>query len=66
MPMKHLSRSVVFTNTNPKDERIAVLKDKKSLEELTDNDTDVFQKSLIDRYVQRPNNLRSLFCRVCS
>ena len=28
MPMKHLSRSVVFTNTNPKDERIAVLKDK--------------------------------------
>ena len=31
MPMKHLSRSVVFTNTNPKDEHIAVLKDKKNL-----------------------------------
>ena len=29
IPMKQMSRSVVFVDTNPKNERIAVLKDKK-------------------------------------
>ena len=50
LPMKQLSRSVVFVNTNPKNERIAVLKNNDSLSQLNDDDTDVFQKSLIDRY----------------
>ena len=50
LPMKQLSRSVVFVDTNPKHERIAVLKDNDSLRQLHDNDTNVFQKSLIDRY----------------
>lgn len=49
--MKHLICAVVFTNTTPKDERIAVLKDKKTLDELADNDTNVFQKSLVERYI---------------
>ena len=43
------SRSVVFVDTNTKNERIAVLKDNASLSQLEDNDTNVFQKSLIDR-----------------
>ena len=34
--MKQLSRSVVFVDTNPKNERIVVLKDKTSLEQLDD------------------------------
>ena len=41
-------RSVVFVNTNPKNERIAVLKSNESLGQLDDSDTNVFQKSLID------------------
>lgn len=49
LPMKQLSRSVVFIDTNPKNERVAVLKDCQSLNELDDDDTNVFQKSLIDR-----------------
>ena len=48
--MKQLSRSVVFVNTNPKNERIAVLKNSQALEQLDDSDVDVFQKSLVDRY----------------
>ena len=48
LAMKQLSRSVVFVDTNPKNERIAVLKDSASLTQLEDNDTNVFQKSLID------------------
>lgn len=45
LPMKQLSRSV---NSNPKNERIAVLKDNASLSQLEDNDTNVF------RYQHRP------------
>ena len=47
--MKQLSWSIVFVDSNKKDERIAVLKDKKTFKALTDDDTDVLQKSLIDR-----------------
>ena len=60
LPMKQLSRSVVFVDTNPKNERIAVLKDNASLTQLEDNDTNVFQKSLIDRYQHRPQQLSSM------
>ena len=42
LPMKQLSRSVVFVDTNPKSERIAVLKDKNTLDQLDDEDTNVF------------------------
>ena len=60
LPMKQLSRSVVFVDTNPKSERIAVLKDKNTLDQLHDDDTNVFQKSLIDRYQHRPRELQSM------
>ena len=58
--MKQLSRSVVFVDTNPKNERIAVLKSNESLSQLDDSDTNVFQKSLIDRYQHRPRQLQSM------
>ena len=51
LPMKQLSRSIVYVDTNPKQERIAILKGKTTLSQLGDDDTYVFQKSLIDRYV---------------
>ena len=54
LPMKQLSRSVIFVDTNPKSERIAVLKGRQMLNELNDDDTNVFQKSLIDGYIHRP------------
>ena len=60
LPMKMLSRSVVFVDTNPKNERIAVLKSPDSLSQLEDNDTNVFQKSLIDRYQHRPESIRDM------
>ena len=60
MPMKQLSRSVVSVDTNPKNERIAVLKNNDSLSQLNDDDTNVFQKSLIDRYQHRPQQLKSM------
>ena len=60
IPMKQLSRSVVFIDTNPKNERIAVLKNSQALEQLDDSDVDVFQKSLVDRYQHRPQEIRSM------
>ena len=60
LPTKQLSRSVVFVDNNPKNERIAVLKDNASLSQLEDNDTNVFQKSLIDRYQHRPQQFSSM------
>ena len=60
IPMKQLSRSVVFVDTNPKNERIAVLKDNVSLSKLDNEDTNVFQKSLSDRYQHRPQELISM------
>ena len=67
LPMKQLSRSVVFVDTNLKHERIAVLKTNDSLSQLDDDDTNVFQKSLIDRYQHRPQQLSSmcLCCHIC-
>ena len=39
---------------------IAVLKDNISLSKLDDEETNVFQKSLIDRYQHRPQELQSI------
>jgi len=47
LPVKQLSRAVVFVDTKPKSERIVVLKDSVTLSQLEDDDTDVFQTSLI-------------------
>ena len=59
--MKQLSRSVVFVDTNPKHERIiGILKDSTTLSQLENDDTNVFQKSLIDRYQHRPQELQSV------
>ena len=44
----------MFVDTDPKNERIAVLS------QLEDNDMNVFQKSLIDRYQHRPQQLSSM------
>ena len=54
IPMKQLSRSVAFVDTNPKHERTAVLKNTAAIEQLEDDDDDMFQKHLIDRYQHRP------------
>jgi hypothetical protein len=60
MPLKQLSRGIVFISTNPKNERIAVLKKKDMLNNLHDDDTNIFCTNLIDRYQHRPQPLNSM------
>ena len=42
MPMKQLSINLVFVNTNPKSNRIGVLKDLNAISQLGDDDINVF------------------------
>ena len=49
-----------FRNTNPINQRIAVLKCVDALSQLEDDNTDVFQKNLIDRYQHRPSELQTM------
>ena len=60
MPMKRLSRSVVFINTDPLPNRTAILKPKKVLETMDDDDEDVFQSNVVSRYALRPTSLESV------
>ena len=58
--MQSLSRSVVFINTNEEMNRVSVTKSTEQLCQLHDNNQDVFCKSIIDRYKNRPHCLESL------
>ena len=60
LPMKSMSRSVVFVDTNAKKDRISVLKDSATIQELDDSDSNVFCKSLLDRYEHRPLELQNM------
>ena len=50
----------MFVDTNAKKDRIAVLKTHDVIDQLDGDDTNVFQKSLIDRYNHRSEQLRSM------
>ena len=60
LPMKSMSRPVVFVDTNLKKDRISVLKDNALIQELDDSDPNVFCKSLLDRYEHRPLELQNM------
>ena len=57
MPMQRKSRTALFVNTDPKSERVAVLKPSKDLEHKHNDDEDIFQKNIVIRYGVRPDSL---------
>ena len=65
MPLKQLSRVNEYIDTNSKNYRVSVLKPKEALDNLHEDDTDVFQKGLIDKYSHRPRIVQSMFGRIC-
>ena len=60
MLSKHLSRSVVFLNTNIQTQRIGLLKPLQCLEAMSDEEEDVFQKGILDRYRHRPSEMEQM------
>ena len=57
LPLKQLSRKVVFVNASPKEERVTLLKPTSQLENMDEESEDIYQTSLIDRYAARPDSL---------
>ena len=60
LPLKKLSRKCVFINTDPKNERLAMTKPLSSIENLENDEEDLYLKSLIDRYAVRPNKSENM------
>ena len=60
LPLKLSSRKFVFVNTSPKDRRVSVLKPPILLENMTNDNEDLFCTSLLDRYGARPVQLEDL------
>ena len=54
------SRKVVTVNTNIRDECVSLPKTHAQLEQLDEDDENVFATSLIDRYAARPNSLQNM------
>ena len=60
IPMKKMSRTVTFINTDPLSNRTAILKPKAVLETMDDDDEDIFQGNIILRYAVRPERLDNM------
>ena len=54
------SRKVVRVNTNIRDECVSLPKTHAQLEQLDEDDENMFSTSLIDRYTARPNSLQNM------
>ena len=54
MNLSTCSRTVVFVNTSPSEERVFCLKDKDALQKLSPNSTEIEQQNWISRYAKRP------------
>ena len=60
LPLKKMSRSVVFVNTNPKEKRLGMLKPMSVIEAMDNDSEDIFMNSLIDKYINRPDDLEGM------
>ena len=52
--LRKCSPGISFINKNLPNNRIRMIKSKEELELLPDKSTDIFKKSIIDRYMDRP------------
>ena len=57
LKLRRVFPAVQFVNTNLPGERVKVLLSEKELNELPDDSPNIFKKSNIDRYIDRPNKL---------
>lgn len=60
MPFRRTSRSFVFINTSPPDERVIMLKPKHVLEDMKEDSTDIESSNIVKLYQQRPKSIEKL------
>jgi len=58
--LSEASEGNVFINTCYLDKRVRIVRSNRELEQLPANSTDIFERNLLDRYVQRHEQLESL------
>lgn len=59
VPMTRFSRDVIFINTNRPQNRIGIKKSTKALQEMAEDDTDVFEHGLTEKYACRHENFKN-------
>ena len=62
LPLKQMSRKVIFVNTAAKEDRVSLLKPINQIEHMDEDSEDIYQTSLIDRYSARPDQLNHVSC----
>jgi hypothetical protein len=60
LPLKNLSRTVVFVNTNYSCERVRILKSHDEIANLHRDSENVFKTGIIERYIARPESVNSM------
>ena len=60
LPMKKASRSVYFINTNLPEDRVFLVKSQTILDNMHDDDTNIAESSIINRYEKRPAALENV------
>jgi len=63
--LSEASEGNVFINTCHPDKRVRIVRSNRELEQLPANSRDIFERNLLDRYVQRREQLESLSCGIC-
>ena len=59
IPIFEKSRQCVFVSGEPRESRVRLLKNKDELENMDDDDENIFHNSIHDKYAARPNELES-------
>jgi hypothetical protein len=60
LPLKQLSRKIIFVNTAAKEDRVSLLKPINYIPGMDKESEDICQTSLIDRYAARPDQLSDM------
>ena len=60
LPLSKSSRQVIFINTSPRQERVAMLKRKEHLKQLPPDSEDVYMESIIQKYCRRLESLENV------
>uniref|UniRef100_A0A1X7SS53 ATP-dependent DNA helicase n=1 Tax=Amphimedon queenslandica TaxID=400682 RepID=A0A1X7SS53_AMPQE len=60
LPLTKNSREEVFVDTTPENDRVTLMKNPKRMRHQNEDDNDVFCKSLLLRYIHRPQSLATM------
>jgi len=60
MDFTRCSRTAIFINTSPPNERTRILKSQEQLEKMNENDDEIYGKGMIEHYTQRPPEMSDM------